>query len=84
MLKARILKTRISFFSKDESSGLRHITVACKDRPNEYMLAGLGILRRGCRCSHDCCGHVQHATPRVERRNKRNEWYVTQHWYYNV
>ncbi len=84
MAKLKVLKVRREEFGQYGEAGLNHFTVACKHRPTEDDLWEIGIYRYSCSCSHDCCGHMQYGTVRVERRNKRNEWYVTQHFYRNV
>ncbi len=84
MLKTRILSAKIKFFSKDESSGLSTYTLKCEEQPGEAELAEVGIFCSGCMCSYDCCGHLQRDYPSVVRHIKRKEWYVSQHWYFNV
>ena len=84
MKNAKVLKVRVTYFDKYGDSGLRHFTVASKEKLTDDALYALGIYSYHCRCAHDCCGHGQCDSPIVERRNKRNEWYVTQHWYRNV
>lgn len=65
-------------------SGLHIFTVKSKKMPTQYDLDDIGIHARSCNHVHDCCGCVQHGAPWVERKNKRNEWHVTQHAYRNV
>lgn len=84
MAKTKLLKVRTEFFCKYEYSGLHHFTIVSKEEPTRDDLYDLGIYSHRCHCEHDCCGHLRYGAPRVERRNKRNEWYVCQHWYRNV
>ena len=37
----------------------------------------------GCRCEHDCCGHIQHSAG-VPIHKKRRNWVVPVSAYYNV
>ena len=41
------------------------------------------VFTTGCRCEHDCCGHLQ-TRARLPRRSKRREWVVEVSRYYNV
>ena len=82
----RILKVLPPEFydTQYEDSGLNRFTVRCDHEPTRADLQDIGLWRYRCACGYDCCGHVQYGMARVERRNKRNEWYVTQHFYRNV
>lgn len=84
MLKTKLLKTRVHYHSTDRSSGVAIHTVACKGYPGEAELESVGLHARYCGCFYDCCGCLNAGHPSVDRRNKRNEWKVTQHWYYCV
>lgn len=86
MAAIRILKVLSpEFYDKEyEDSGINRFTVRCDHEPSRGELRDIGLWRYHCSCGYDCCGHVQYGAPRVERRNKRNEWYVTQHFYRNV
>lgn len=86
MAKTKLLKVLPpELYDKDYGdSGINRFTVRCDHEPSRNDLWEIGIYRYRCSCSHDCCGHMQYGTVRVERRNKRNEWYVTQHFYRNV
>lgn len=43
----------------------------------EMAQAMAAAFNRGCRCEHDCCGHVQWSVlPHQVRRSKRREWLV--------
>lgn len=86
MAKTKLLKVLSpEFYDKEyEDSGINRYTVRCDHEPSRRELCDLGLWAYRCSCGHDCCGHMQYGTVRVERRNKRNEWYVTQHFYRNV
>ena len=81
MAKLKVLKVRREEFGQYGAAGLNHFTVACKHRPTDDDLYEAGIYYSRCNCAYDCCGHVGYGAPRVDRRNKRNEWYVTQNWH---
>lgn len=43
----------------------------------EMALAMAAAFNHGCRCEHDCCGHVQwRVMTHLVRRAKRREWHV--------
>lgn len=85
MLVPRILKKlQPVYFGTMMDSGLRRAIIKSKTFPSREVLTYLGLEPYRCSCDHDCCGHTQYSRAIVERRNKRNEWYVTQHFYRNV
>ena len=51
--------------------------------PEAIQDALVNEFSRGCRCEHDCCGHVQHSASTPKRQKRRN-WVVPVHAYYNV
>ena len=76
-----ILKSRLRHSNHQDSSngeaGERIYTVRVPRgiSRGDIINALRDAFTNGCRCEHDCCGHVQWSG-RVVRRNKRREWLV--------
>lgn len=84
MIAKKILKATRHFHGRDCDSGLYVFTVRSRNRPTPEDLHRAGIRVVFCNHEHDCCGCWQYSRPFVERRNKRNEWKVTQSFCRNV
>jgi hypothetical protein len=84
-----ILKSRIRQSSNHDTSngeaGERIYTVRAPRCVSEADI--INALRdaftSGCRCEHDCCGHLQ-TYAYLPKRQKRRTWVVEVRCYYNV
>ena len=84
-----ILKSRLRHSNHQDSSngeaGERIYTVRVPRgiSRGDIINALRDTFTNGCRCEHDCCGHLQ-TYAYLPRRQKRRTWVVEVHCYYNV